>query len=101
MNDAEQTIHTSEVAIETTIRISLIALLVTWCFLILQPFIIPVLWGLIIAIALYPTYRWIEGKLGNRRKTAATVLCGALLLVIVLTGVLLTDSLVTGLTAAT
>ena len=100
MNDAERTIHTSEVAIETTIRISLIALLVTWCFLILQPFIIPVLWGLIIAIALHPTYRWIEGKLGNRRKTAAAVLCGVLLSVIVLAGLLLTDSLVTGLTAA-
>ena len=86
----------SSVAIETTIRIGLITLLVAWCFLILQPFVIIILWGMIIAIALFPAYRWLTEKLGERRKIAATLLCGGLLVVIVLAGLMLADSLIAG-----
>ncbi len=99
MNESAKMNGTSSAAIETTIRISLIALLVTWCFLILQPFVIVFLWGMIIAIALFPVYRWIEVKLGNRRKIAATLLCGALLVVIILAGAMLADSLIAGISA--
>jgi predicted PurR-regulated permease PerM len=87
----------SSIAIETAIRIGLVALLVGWCFLILQPFVIIILWGLIIAIALFPAYKWLRGILGGRRILSATALCGALLLVIIVAGIQLADSLISGI----
>ncbi len=60
-------------AVEVAIRIGLVFLLAAWCFLIVEPFIIPILWGMIIAIASYPLYRWMQVKLGGRGKLAATV----------------------------
>ena len=70
-------------AVEVTIRIGLLFLLAAWCFLIVKPFIIPILWGMIIAIASYPVYRWMRLKLGGRGKLAAiafTLLALALLI---------------------
>jgi predicted PurR-regulated permease PerM len=84
-------------AIETTIRIGLIAIIVVWCFEILKPFLLPMVWGLIIAVALYPAYRWLLSKIGRRPKTAAAVLAGGLLVFVILAGALTINSLVAGL----
>ncbi len=43
-------------AIEATIRISLVAALVAWCFTIVRPFVGPVAWATIIAVAVHPVY---------------------------------------------
>jgi predicted PurR-regulated permease PerM len=60
-------------AVEAAIRIGLVFLLAAWCFLIVEPFIIPIIWGMIIAIASYPLYAWMQDKLGGRGKLAATI----------------------------
>ena len=60
-------------AVEAAIRIGLVFLLAAWCFLIVEPFIIPIIWGMIIAVASYPMYGWMKNKLGGRGKLAATV----------------------------
>ena len=60
-------------AVEAAIRIGLVFLLAAWCFLIVEPFIIPILWGIIIAVASYPLYGWMRDKLGGRGKLAATL----------------------------
>jgi predicted PurR-regulated permease PerM len=59
---------------EATIRIGVIALLVGWCFQITRPFIIPIVWGVIIATAIYPAYDWLQSKLGGRRRLAAALI---------------------------
>ena len=53
-------------ALEAAIRIGLVVLLVAWCFQIVRPFITPIVWGAIIAVAAYPGYRWLQLKLGGR-----------------------------------
>ena len=71
-------------AVEAAIRIGVLALLTLWAFQIVRPFISPVLWGIIIAIAVLPAYRGLTNRLGGRRKTTAalvTVLALALLLI--------------------
>jgi len=60
-------------AVEAAIRIGLVFLLAAWCFLIVEPFIIPIIWGMIIAVASYPIFGWMKNKLGGRGKLAATV----------------------------
>lgn len=83
-------------ALEATIRIGLVILLLAWCFQIVRPFVIPVFWGMIIAVATYPGYHWLEKKLGARNVIAAVVitLLGLVLLIgpMVLLGGTLVDS---------
>ena len=44
-------------SVEVSIHVGLTVLLVWACFLILRPFLPPVTWGIVVAIALYPWYR--------------------------------------------
>jgi predicted PurR-regulated permease PerM len=76
-------------AIETAVRLGLVFGLVAWCFAIVWPFVVPVAWAAIIAVAAYPGYVWLERRLGGASRTAAgvVVLLG-LLLVIVPTAIL-------------
>jgi len=81
-------------AVETSIYVGLIALLVIWCFLIVSPFIHPIVWGIILAIAMFPLYQRVDGLLGGRGTVAATVLVVGLLLVLLVPSVMITRSLV-------
>ncbi len=61
-------------AIYTALRIGFIALLLYWSFLIIQPFVMLVLWGIIISVALYPLFKKLAKKLGGREQLAATII---------------------------
>lgn len=50
-------------ALEITIRIGVVLLLLAWCFEIVRPFIGPVFWGIIIAVAAYPGFIWLRSVL--------------------------------------
>lgn len=86
-------------AIDIAIRLGALAVLVAWCFQILRPFVSPVIWGIIIAVALYPVYQKLNAKLGDRRKLTAAIITLAALLVIIIPGVQLTVSSVDSLKA--
>lgn len=58
---------------DTVIRLGLASLLMIWCFQILRPFIIPVMWGIVIAVAIYPLYLKLCSMLGGRQKLAAVL----------------------------
>jgi predicted PurR-regulated permease PerM len=81
-------------AIEIAIKISALALLIGWCFLILKPFISPVVWGVIIAVSVYPLYNRLTAKLGNRRKLVAASMTIVALLIIILPSVKLAGSMI-------
>jgi predicted PurR-regulated permease PerM len=59
--------------IDSVVQIGLLALLTFWCFMIIMPFIMPVLWGIIIAVAIYPLFVKLKSLMGDRNKLAATV----------------------------
>jgi predicted PurR-regulated permease PerM len=82
--------------LEAVIRIGLIAGLVTWCFLIARPFLVPIIWGAIIAIAVFHGYDRLQTALGGRRITAAVLVAFLMLLLLVVPSVLLGNSLVIG-----
>jgi predicted PurR-regulated permease PerM len=87
-----------ELAIDIAIRIGVLALLIAWCFQILRPFITPVIWGTIIAIALYPVCRKLSSLLGNRIKVAAAIMTLIILLLIILPCIQMVGSFVDGMT---
>jgi len=61
-------------SIEATVRIGLALLVVYLCMDIIRPFFVPILWGLIIAISLYPVHRRLAGKLGGSPKISAALI---------------------------
>ena len=63
-----------QLSMEAAIRIGLLALLFIWSINIVRPFIEPVLWGVIIAVAVLPLHTKIAKVLGGRPKWAATLM---------------------------
>ncbi len=86
--------------IEVTIRLALVAVLVVWCFDIVRPFVVPILWGVIIAVAAFPAYRRLRSWLGGRRVAAAVVFTGLALAVLVVPSFMLADTVVGGASKA-
>ena len=82
--------------LETSIRVGLVIIMLVWCYLIIQPFMVMIIWGIIIAIALYPGYNWLKKRLGERKKLAAFLLTLLALIIIILPLGLLAGSLVSG-----
>jgi predicted PurR-regulated permease PerM len=79
-------------ALEAAIRIGLVVLLVLWCFNIVKPFIMVVLWGAIIAVAIYPLFLKFSAVLGGRQKTAATLITVIGLAVLITPTVMVSDA---------
>ncbi len=69
-------------AVETSLRIGLIALLVIWCFQVVRPFISLIVWGIIVAIAIHPLYLRLGRLTGGRNGLSATILVAGLLLLL-------------------
>jgi predicted PurR-regulated permease PerM len=73
---------TTKKIVETAIKIGMILLLFVWCFYIVQPFIIPLVWSLIITVSIYPVYSRMVILLGGRQKLTAVLITLTLLLII-------------------
>ena len=59
--------------VERVVELAVVAVFVVWCFQIARPFLVPVLWGMIIAVALYPMFRRLRSVLGGKSGLSATV----------------------------
>lgn len=81
-------------AVEATIRIGALILLVAWCFEIVRPFIIPIIWGIIIAVGTYPGFLTLRRKLGGRNAVAATVVTILGLIILIVPALLLSGTLI-------
>jgi len=79
--DQPQQLWTKELT-EVLISVGIIAVLAYFSVMIFSPFLGLVLWGLILAVTLYPLHQRLAGKIGNRQGGAATVLVLAGLLLI-------------------
>ena len=82
--------------VETIIRVVAIAMLAIYCFHIVRPFIIPVVWGVIIAVAAHPGFLRLRSALGGRNAMAATLFTVLAIVVLVTPTVMLSDTMVVG-----
>ncbi len=97
MNDGQENNPRAELVnglIETAIKISLLAIVILWCFQIIKPFISLVLWGGIISIALYPFFLYVENKVKKNSVLSAVIVSSILLLVIVLPMTFISTSMI-------
>jgi predicted PurR-regulated permease PerM len=80
--------------LEAAIHIGLVALLLLWTYNIVKPFILPVLWGAIIAVAIYPVFWKFQKLLGGREKLAAVLLTLFALALLITPTAMLSDSVI-------
>ncbi|PSW13532.1 AI-2E family transporter [Photobacterium rosenbergii] len=87
--------------LESFIRIGLLVILLVWTYDIIKPFVIPVLWGAIIAVALMPLTLKLEGVMKGRRGLSATVLALIGIAILVVPLVIVMGSVFDGVVALT
>lgn len=84
-------------SIEAGIRIAVIAILAFMCYRIVSPFLALIVWGIIIAIAAYPTYQRIASGLKGRKGLAATIMTLVMLLIMIVPAWLLAGTFISGI----
>jgi predicted PurR-regulated permease PerM len=82
--------------IQIVIQLAVLLFIFGWCLQILLPFIAPVIWGLIIAITIYPLFLKLKAKLGNRGRLASILITVTFLALLIVPVIMLSESLVDG-----
>ncbi len=83
--------------VDTILRIVVLFLLIAWCIGIILPFLEPVIWGAIIAIAVYPFFAMVKRWVGNRNMLAGVLLTLLILVLLLLPTAWVIRSLVEGI----
>ncbi len=78
--------------ISIALRISFIAFMFLLSYLILKPFLLMVVWGIIIAVGVFPIFSKFSKILGNRNKLSSIILTLTALALIITPTVLMLDS---------
>lgn len=78
--------------IEAVIKVSILGIIVIWTFQLIKPFIIPVIWGMILAVAVEPFISRVAKMLGGRRSLAAVLFVLLIIAALVIPSVLLVMS---------
>ena len=84
-------------AVEASIHIGLVALLLGVCLVILRPFLPLIAWGVIVSISVYPGYRKLQRAVGGRDGLAAVICTLLMLTILIVPLVLLAGTLVDGM----
>ena len=82
-----------EKLVDIIIRLGVLLFLVGWCFTILSPFVLILIWAAVIAIALYPLYTFFLKVFRQRKGWASSVLTILMLSILIIPSWLVTQSL--------
>ncbi len=72
------------VTVDNFIKILVLSALLFWSFSIVEPFILLIVWAIIVAVALYPIYKKIIGIFGGKKKGLITSLFVIVLLALII-----------------
>ena len=93
-SDAMSAERVFDLTFNVVLRLTLAAALVVWCFLILSPFMIILLWAVILAVAFQGVFEKLCRMVGGRRGVAATVFSIVAIAVVVYPSYVIGGSLV-------
>lgn len=85
-----------EKIVDTIIRLGVLALLLMWCFDILRPFVLILIWAIVIAIAIFPVHKFFVKIFRGKKILAVIVLTLFMLSVIIIPSGLIVYSLYEG-----
>ena len=86
----------------TTLSVLVLAVLITSTFLVMSPFLMPILWASIISVATWPALLRLEAAYGGKRGLAVATMTAAILIVIFVPVMLALDTIISsaqGITA--
>ena len=79
------------------VQIAALVIIVSYCMVIISPFVGLAIWGVVMAVAIYPFFLKLCGKLGDRRKLTATLFIVIGLAVVLIPGWAMTKSAILSL----
>jgi predicted PurR-regulated permease PerM len=82
--------------VDLAIRLTLLAIIVVSCYNIFRPFLTPVVWGIIIGVALYPAHVKLRKLVGGRNRLAGVIFIVVSLALVIVPTWMLTESLIEG-----
>lgn len=68
--------------IDALVRLAILALLLYWACILVQPFLVPIAWSIILVIVLYPAYSWSIRRLHLPSAVAASLIVVLCLLIL-------------------
>lgn len=86
-----------DIAIDLILKVGTLALVIFLCFRILKPFLSILLWGLIIAIIIFPLFSKLRSWLGNRTRLTSLLIMVVALAILVFPSIWLVNQLVEGI----
>jgi predicted PurR-regulated permease PerM len=86
-----------KIAIDLILKVGSLFLVVFLCVKILNPFLSMLVWGLVIAIILFPLFYRLNEWLGKRRKISSLILTLILLSLVILPSIWLVNQLIDGI----
>ena len=89
--------NTFEKIVDILIRLGVLFLLIGWCFDILKPFVLILIWAAVISISLFPMYSGLGKLFGGRRIVPAIIITLVMLSILLVPSTLVGTSLFDGL----
>jgi predicted PurR-regulated permease PerM len=86
-----------ETIVDTLIRLGVLAMLLMWCFDILKPFVLILIWAVVIAIAIYPVHKFFVKFFRGKKILAVIVLTLFMLSIIIVPSGMIMYSLYEGI----
>jgi len=87
--------------LEVFIKAAALGILAVWTFQLIKPFLVPVVWGIILAVAVEPSVAWVAKKTGGRRSLAAGLFVLIIIAVLIIPTIMLVVSSVEKIQAVT
>lgn len=84
--------YKSKQLFEVILQLGLIFLILGFCIKLLLPFMMPILWAIILAIVLYPAFNFLQKKLKGRKSLASFIITITILALIILPTVVFFNS---------
>jgi predicted PurR-regulated permease PerM len=78
---------------ETILQLGVVFLILGFCFKLLLPFMMPILWAIILAIVFYPMFNFLQKKLKGRKSLASIIITTTVLLFIIVPTIIFFNSL--------
>jgi len=84
--------YKSKQIFEVILQLGLVFLILGFCIKLLLPFMMPILWAIILAIVFYPAFNFLQKKLKGRKSWASFIIVAVLLIIIIAPTVLFVNS---------
>jgi predicted PurR-regulated permease PerM len=93
-NTQDSNSSTEKKAIDLFIKLSIVALLIAWSVMIILPFAITLLWGIILAVSLYPLFKILLKLVKGKKAIASSIITIVLLCIILVPTIFMITSII-------